>query len=140
MDLRCLGGGPAVPLAHLPSRPYVVNLWASWCVPCQREAPRLAAAAAAAQGHVDFLGIDTTDDSASALDFLHHVGISYPQLADPRGDVGHHLGLPGIPVTLALGAGGRIGYRRIGEVSTAQLAAALHAADPALPTGAGAGG
>lgn len=119
----------------------MVNLWTSWCVPCQREPPRLAAAAAAAaHGHVDFLGIDTTDDSASALNFLHDLGINYPQLADPRADVEHHPGLPGIPVTLALDAGGRIVYRRIGEISTAQLAAALPTADPALPTGAGAAG
>lgn len=140
VTLCCLGGGPAVPLGHLLARSYIANLWASWCMPCQRAAPRLVAAAVAAHGDVDFLGIDTRDDRVSALDFRHHVGISYPQLADPRGGVGHHLGLSRILVTLALDAGGRIVYRRIGEISAAQFAAALHAATPALPADAGAGG
>lgn len=139
VTLRCLGSGPDLSLARLPARPYVINLWASWCVPCQREAPRLAAAAAAANGQVDFLGIDTADDRDSALDFLHHFGISYPQLADPNSDTLHRLPAPGIPVTVAIDATGRIVYRRIGEISAAQLTAALHAADPGVGTGAGEG-
>ena len=130
--LRCLGDGPALSLARLPARPYVVNLWASWCIPCQREAPRFAAAIAAAHGDVGFIGVDTEDDRGSALDFLHHFGIVYPQLADPNGDVLHRLPAPGLPVTLAVNADGRIVYRRIGEISTDQLTAALQAVDPQL--------
>ena len=131
--LRCLGAGPALALAQLPARPYIVNLWASWCIPCQREASRFAAAVTAAHGTVDFLGVDTEDERGSALDFLHHFALDYPQLADPNGDVLHRLPEPGLPVTLAVDAAGRVVYRRIGEISAAQLAAALHAANPQLP-------
>lgn len=137
VTLRCLDGGGDLPLTHLPARPYVINLWASWCVPCQQKAPRLAAAAAAARGRVGFLGIDTADEPHSALNFLHDYDLNYPQLADPNSDTMHRLGAPGIPVTVAVDAAGRIVYRRIGQISTTQLAAALHAADPAVSTGAG---
>jgi len=137
--LRCLGPGPALALDRLPARLYVINLWASWCLPCRLEAPRLRAAAAATRGHVQFLGIDSQDERGSALDFLAYVGVGYPQLADPNAGTLHRLGAPGLPVTLAVDADGRIVYRRIGEISTAQLAAAVHAADPTarLPAGAG---
>ena len=139
VTLRCLGGGPAVPLQHLPARPYIVNVWASWCLPCRREAPRLAAAAAT-RGQVDFLGVDTADRRASALFFLDYFHIRYPQLLDPNSDTQHRLGAPGIPTTVAVDATGRIVYRRIGEISTAQLTAAMHAADPGVHTGAEGGG
>lgn len=131
--LRCLGDGPALALARLPARPFIVNLWASWCLPCQREAPRFAAAITASGGRVGFLGVDTEDDRGSALDFLHHFGLDFPQLADPDGDVLHRLPAPGLPVTLAVDAAGRVVYRRIGEINAAQLGAALHAANPRLP-------
>ena len=132
VNLACLGAGPALALNRLPSQPYLINLWASWCAPCQREAPRLAAAAAAARGRVGFLGVDTEDKRDSALAFLHRFGIDYPQLADPDADVAHRLPAPGLPVTLAVDAEGRVVYRRIGEITAAQLAAAVHAADPTL--------
>jgi thiol-disulfide isomerase/thioredoxin len=114
---------------ELPRHPYIINLWASWCLPCQREAPRLADAAAAARGQVNFLGINTQDDRNSALDFLHYVGIHYPQLFDPDGDVLHRLGVPGIPVTLAVDSTGHVVYRRVGEISKSDLSAAVRAAN-----------
>jgi thiol-disulfide isomerase/thioredoxin len=126
-------------LDHLPARPYVVNFWASWCEPCQREAPRLAAAAAAMGGRVAFLGVDTQDDRDSALKFLHRFGVDYPQLVDPAGDVLYRLPAPGLPVTVAVDASGRVVYRRLGEISATQLTAALNAADPTRPVTSGSG-
>lgn len=129
VTLRCLVAGPDLPLAQLPARPFVINVWASWCVPCQDEAPRLRAAATVTRGKVDFLGIDTGDGVDAAKYFLDRYGIRYPQLADPDSDTLHRLGIPGIPVTLAVDRTGRIVYRRIGEISTAQLAAAVRAVE-----------
>ena len=131
--LHCLGSGPALALDRLPARPYIVNLWASWCIPCQREAPRFATAVAASHGRIGFVGVDTEDERGSALDFLHHFRLDYPQLFDRNGDVLHRLPAAGLPVTLAVDAAGQVVYRRIGEISAAQLAAAMHAANPQLP-------
>lgn len=140
VTLRCLDGRSSLALDHLRSGPYVINLWASWCEPCRAEAPRLAAAAAAAGGRVQFLGVDTADGRDPALSFLHDFGIAYPQLADPNSDVLHRLPAPGLPVTLAVDASGRVAYRRIGEISADQLAAAVHAVDPSAAVPAGATG
>lgn len=140
MTFPCLGQGAPVPLTRLPAAPYVINLWASWCVPCRDEAPRLRAAAAATGGRVHFLGIDVQDGREPALSFLADSGIDYPQLRDVQGDAVHALGAPGIPVTIAVDATGRIVYRRIGEISAAQLAEAVHAADPGANLPAGTGG
>lgn len=137
VSLPCLGGGSNLALDRLPSRPFVINLWASWCAPCRQEAPRLAAAASAATGQVAFLGVDTDDGRDPALAFLHDFGISYPQLSDLNSDLLHRLAVPGLPVTLAVDATGRVVYRRIGEISAAQLADAVRAAEPtaAIPAG-----
>ena len=125
-----MGAGPTVALSRLPARPFVINLWASWCVPCRMEAPRLAAAAAAARGYVEFLGVDTEDERDAALSFTHDFGLNYPQLFDPGSAVLHGLPAPGLPVTLAVDADGNVVYRRIGEISTDQLAEAVRALDP----------
>ncbi|WP_175484168.1 TlpA disulfide reductase family protein [Modestobacter sp. DSM 44400] len=139
LKLPCLGSGAPLALDRLPPGSYVINVWASWCVPCREEAPRLRAAAAATSGRVQFLGIDIQDGRDAALSFLADFGIDYPQLQDLKGDTLHRLGSPGVPVTLAVDATGRIAYRRIGEISTDQLAAAVHAANPEviLPSGTG---
>lgn len=139
LTLRCLGPGPEVALSRLAGGPYVVNLWASWCYPCQQEAPRLRAAADTSRGRVHFVGIDIEDDRRAALAFVARYRISYPQLIDRRGATADALGAPGIPVTLAVDAQGRIVYRRIGEVSAAQVAAAVQAATGPLPSGPGRG-
>lgn len=140
VSLPCLGSQSSLALDHLPGKPYVINLWASWCGPCQQEAPRLAAAAKAADGRVAFLGVDTDDGRDPALAFLHDFGIDYPQLSDPAGDVLHRLPAPGLPVTVAVDAQGRVVYRRIGEITAAQLTAAVRAADPTVPVPTGVGG
>lgn len=138
--LACLDGRSSLALDRLPARPYVINLWASWCEPCRLEAPRLAAAAASAAGRVQFLGVDTADGRDPALSFLHDFGVAYPQVADPASEVLHGLPAPGLPVTLAVDASGRVVYRRIGEISADQLAAAVRVIDPTSAPTAGGGG
>ena len=131
--LPCFVGGPPVNMAALGGRPSLVNLWASWCGPCQREMPALQKAYARYHSQIAFLGVDTTDDRDSANDFLGTIGIHYPQVSDLRGDVLHRVGGPGLPVTLVLSANGAVVYSHRGQLKPADLMTALTAAGIARP-------
>lgn len=118
--LPCLTEQRRVDTSHLGGAPMVVNLWASWCGPCREEMPRLAAASRETPG-VRFVGINTRDEPGLAASFLASTGTRYPQLVDLDGLVLDSTRVPGLPVTLALDAEGRIVDKVIGEVSDAEL-------------------
>ena len=89
----------------------VLNVWASWCVPCNQEAPMLQAAwkQAQAQGkEVVFLGIDFQDSSSDALSFLHKYGIGYPNVLDANGSVSIDYGVTGVPETIFINENGTV--------------------------------
>ncbi|HVT20590.1 MAG TPA: TlpA disulfide reductase family protein [Mycobacteriales bacterium] len=85
VTLSCLGNGPDVHLAGLTGAPTVVNIWGSWCIPCQKEAGILSTVYDALHRKVRFLGVDTEDSDDSALDFGTHVSppVRYPSVVDP---------------------------------------------------------
>jgi thiol-disulfide isomerase/thioredoxin len=118
ISLAGLHGGPSVDLRTLEG-PVVVNLWASWCVPCKRELPIYAAFARKHAGTVSVLGVDfqeTNGDAAAAL--LKASKVDYPVVTDPDGDL-HAIGLPEI---VLVDAHGKIAYREYVEIkSLAQL-------------------
>jgi thiol-disulfide isomerase/thioredoxin len=118
VSLAGLHGGAPVDLRALRG-PAVVNLWASWCVPCKRELPIYATFARKHEGTVSVLGVDfqeTDDDAAAAL--LKASKVGYPVVADPDGDL-HAIGLPEI---VLVDADGKIAYREYVEIkSLAQL-------------------
>jgi cytochrome c biogenesis protein CcmG, thiol:disulfide interchange protein DsbE len=115
-------------LRQLRGRPVVLNFWASWCVPCKQEAPRLDAAARKHAGKVVFLGIDVQDGTSDARAFLRHHDVRYASLHDNSGLTYDGYGLTGVPETYWLDARGRIVAHVAGAVSTAQLEDGIHAA------------
>ena len=123
VDLPCLNERRAVDVSQLTG-PAVVNLWASWCGPCRKEMPMLAEAARR-NPDVRFVGINTQDRPEAAADFLARTGVTYPQLVDIDGVVLADTRVPGLPVTLALDADGRVVDRVIGEISGEELATLL---------------
>lgn len=125
MVLPCLGSGPDTDVAAAQGRPQVINLWASWCVPCQKELPMLQAVHRVADKRVAFVGINTADTRDSALDFLAAVQVTFPQLFDGQGRYRAALHVPGIPVTLVVDTEGRIVKWRTGPISQADLLDAL---------------
>lgn len=84
VELPCLGGGEGVNLATLRG-PMVVNLWAQWCEPCERELPIYEEFHQTHQARVPVLGVNWQDvQPAAALRMAQAAGVSYPQLADTQ--------------------------------------------------------
>lgn len=109
---------PAIRLASLKGKPVMINFWASWCVPCQREAPLLQATWQRMQSQgIVFIGIDFQDDRTQALNFLRTYGITYPNVVDGSGSTAINYGLTGIPETFFLNRQGVIVSKLIGEMT-----------------------
>ena len=132
-SLPSLTGGAAVSLDALgPDRhhPVVLNFFASWCIPCQKETPLLARTAAAEQAKgspVQFIGVDVADKTSDALAFVHQSGITYPVGTDSNLEVTSVLyGLNGEPNTFFIDASGHVLGHVIGAVSAVQLTQWLH--------------
>ncbi len=101
-------------LATLRGTPMLVNIWASWCGPCQREVPYLQAVHEDSGGRLRILGIDNVDSSGSALDFAAHAGMTYPSAVDKQGTVLRSTGAVGPPVTLFVSSDGAVVHTKIG--------------------------
>jgi thiol-disulfide isomerase/thioredoxin len=134
MTLPCLGPGPDVEMAAHRGVPQLVNVWASWCIPCQREMPLLQAAHDVAGGRVLFLGVDTADSRDSALGFLAATGVTYPQVVDAEGRYRAALGTPGVPITVVVDGEGRVVHREVGELTPTELRRALAKVGVDIPT------
>jgi thiol-disulfide isomerase/thioredoxin len=104
-------------LAQLHGKPVVVNIWASWCGPCVREAPELAAVASTYQGRVQFVGIDIEDQQGPAKQFIARFGWRYPSVSDPTGQIRDAFGLIGAPHTIFFDAAGKQVFVYSGAVS-----------------------
>lgn len=74
---------------------------------------------------VQFVGINTQDRPEAAADLLEEIGVAYPQLVDVDAVVLGYTRVPGLPVTLALDADGRVVDRVVGEISDEELATLL---------------
>jgi len=117
-----------VSLRELRGHPVVLNIWASWCVPCKKEAPELAASARAHAGHVVFLGLDVQDFKSDARRFLTHYGVRYVAVRDGGGATGDAYGITGVPETYWIDARGRIVDHYPGQISRRQLEDGIRAA------------
>lgn len=106
MVLERLNGGAQVTRDDVLGRPYVINVFASWCVPCRAEHAQLMSLDARG---VAIIGIAYKDDAADASAFLTELGNPFHAVGlDPLGRFGIELGVAGVPETFVVGADGRI--------------------------------
>ncbi|MGB6390003.1 MAG: DsbE family thiol:disulfide interchange protein [Methyloceanibacter sp.] len=112
-------GGGAEPFgaADLATgQPTIVNVWASWCVPCREEHPLLMQLAK--QPGVRLYGINYKDDPSAARRFLGRYGNPFARVgADRTGRVAIDWGVYGVPETYVITGDGKIAYRHVGPLT-----------------------
>jgi cytochrome c biogenesis protein CcmG/thiol:disulfide interchange protein DsbE len=120
--------GPKTTLASLRGKPALVNFWASWCDPCRKEAPELERLDRSLHGDAALVGVDYTDKSDNARDFIRQYGWTFPVLSDPDGIYGARFRFSGLPTTVVLDPRGRIVETLRGPQTAADLRQALNSA------------
>jgi cytochrome c biogenesis protein CcmG/thiol:disulfide interchange protein DsbE len=115
--------GQAVSSEELAGRPYLLNFWASWCIPsCVDEHPVLLEAQERFGDEVRILGVLYRDTPEDARDFLERYGDGgWAHLTDPGGRLATDWGVIGPPETYLVGADGRLLAKRIGPLTSAEL-------------------
>ena len=102
--------------ADLIGEPFLLNVWASWCVTCRIEHPVIKALAAS--GKIRVIGLNYRDAREDALDWLQQYGNPYAlNLADTSGRVAIDFGVYAAPESFLVDATGRILYKQIGALT-----------------------
>lgn len=104
---------PALTDAAIRGKLTLVNVFASWCVPCRQEHPLLKRLAA--DPRLTIVGINYKDRNDNALRFLGELGNPYRAIGvDPNGKAAIDWGVYGIPESYLVGTDGTILYKRVG--------------------------
>jgi cytochrome c biogenesis protein CcmG/thiol:disulfide interchange protein DsbE len=102
----------------------VVNVWASWCVPCHDEIPFLAQLGK--DSRIRLVGINYKDQADNARRFLNRYGNPFAATgADDRGRAAIDWGVYGVPETFLVGRDGRIAYKLIGPINAENFSRVL---------------
>ncbi|MGK2956729.1 MAG: TlpA family protein disulfide reductase [Solirubrobacterales bacterium] len=139
--------GDPIPVATLPTLPpggeasvedyrgewVLLNVWASWCVPCRDESPALEQFEQENRDRITVLGVDTRDLTDDALGFLEQYDINYDQIRDASGAYADDLKTSGVPESFLINPEGELVAHIPGPFK--DLAAIKEFAAPAL-TGA----
>lgn len=129
LSLRDIDGQP-VALQDLAGKPLVINLWATWCPPCRREMPVLAAAQQA-NPQMRFVFVNQGEGQTLVDKYLSEEQLSlHNVLLDTGGRLGQAVGSLSLPTTLFYSADGALKNNHLGELSHASLKHALRHISP----------
>ncbi len=119
--------GKKVSLSDLKGKTVVLNFWASWCPPCQTEAPLINDYAKSnASGDVVVVGVAVWDVKSDSEKFIQQYGIQYMNGSDASGTIAIDYGVAGVPETFIISPDGKLKGKFPGAVNTAdQLTNAL---------------
>lgn len=113
--------GAAASVGQYTGKPVVLNLWATWCPPCQREMPILAQAQSDYPGVV-FLMVNQGEQADTVQRFLQLKGLKFDHvLLDPLSEAMQTFGSRGLPTTLFFDAQGKLTDSHLGELTAARL-------------------
>src|SRR5690606_5706481 len=115
---------PGVTGAMFAGKVSLVNVWASWCVPCHDEAPLLNRLAQ--DGRIQMIGINYKDAAENARRFLNRYGNPFAASGqDANGRTAIDWGVYGVPETYVVGRDGRIAYKLVGPITAENLESVL---------------
>ena len=114
-----------VSLSAYRGHPVIVNFFASWCGPCERETPTLASFYRTTAGKDVIIGVDADDSATAARHFVTDERLGYPIGFESTPEVADRYGVSGggIPETFFLNASHHIVKRIFGDVTMAELTA-----------------
>jgi cytochrome c biogenesis protein CcmG, thiol:disulfide interchange protein DsbE len=118
-----------ISLSQYKDKPVILNFWASWCPPCQKETPLLAQWYKDQHGSVNLIGLDENDTTANALKFTRAKGVTYPVGFDPQVQVANAYSIEDLPQTFFLNAQHRVVDHVYGALTTADLAKGMRLMD-----------
>jgi cytochrome c biogenesis protein CcmG, thiol:disulfide interchange protein DsbE len=102
--------------ASLKGKPYVLNVWGTWCIACRQEHPVLLQIAQ--RGELPLIGLDWKDERPKAQKWLQQLGNPYSAIAfDDAGRVAIDWGVYGAPETFLVDANGIIVFKHVGPMT-----------------------
>lgn len=115
---------PGLNAADFKGKVTLVNVWASWCVPCHDEVPQLEALAK--DRRIRLVGINYKDQPDNARRFIGRYGNPFAAVgADPNGRAAIEWGVYGVPETFVVGRDGRIAHKLVGPITEQNLKSVL---------------
>jgi peroxiredoxin len=108
-------------LADYRGKVVLMNLWATWCPPCQEEMPALERFARENAGKVVVIGVDQGEAASVAADFAKRHGVTFPILVDEKQQYGRAYAAVGLPTTVIVGRDGHVVRGIDGALTLAQM-------------------
>ena len=117
--------GNTVHLSDFFGKPIVLNFWASWCGPCQRDMPDFNEKHAELGGEVHFVMVNMTDGGRETVEtasaFIEKNGYNFPVFFDTTGEAAATYGAYSLPTSFFINAEGHVIAQAVGAIDTATL-------------------
>jgi len=127
--------GEDLTLSTLRGKVVVLNIWASWCIPCENEAPILQSVWSRYKNRdVVVLGANVRDLEDEAREFHTTYGMTFPSVRDGEGDIMGRYGSTGVPETFIIDRQGRVAAALRGELISGSNRGNLDSFQSALDT------
>ena len=115
---------PGIETATFKGAVTLINVWASWCIPCHDEAPLLNTLSG--DSRIRVVGINYKDQPDNARRFLGRYGNPFAAAgSDGNGRASMEWGVYGVPETFLVGRDGKIAYKLVGPITEANIQSVL---------------